>query len=105
MIRAFEDRALLRHGFHHGLQRGTAILAPESVSPDVVDHESEPPAYAPEVLEPFLPEEPPSVGCAGILAPSPEQSREYIHGKCGRRTYGGNLGFSSTRISSKFDLL
>ena len=80
-------------------------MASECVGSDVIDYQGETPADAPKVLESFLPQEPPSVGAAGVLVPSNEQSFEQIHVRDDRWARGGNGSFRSARISTNFDLL
>ncbi len=73
MVGALEDLALLRDGVDDRLQRRTAIGVAERVGADLVDDRLEAAPDRAEVLDALLPQEPGSVGGAGVLAPMPDQ--------------------------------
>ena len=69
MVGALEDLSLLGDGMDDGLQGRAAIGDTEAARLDLLDHLADAPADRPEILQPFIPQEPGLVGRRGIVTP------------------------------------
>ncbi|WP_254607400.1 hypothetical protein [Brevundimonas vesicularis] len=69
MVGALEDLSLLGDGMDDGLQGRAAIGDTEAARLDLLDHLADAPADRPEILQPFIPQEPGLVGRRGVFTP------------------------------------